>query len=133
MLIEKKSYGQVIQEKPWLAKYNYHSDAHMYGRPVSYYHQVQDMNFARAWQQLQVPARIIRGTNDWIMSDTDNDMIIDILAQAGHEDHQLYRYPGLDHWNMIHESALDSFQGKPGRWEDGISQIIIDFAWEMVE
>jgi pimeloyl-ACP methyl ester carboxylesterase len=132
MLIEKKSYRQVINEKPWLAEYNYHGDAHMYGRPVSYYHQIQDMNFAEAWHNLKVPVRIIRGTNDWIMSDADNDLIIEILEKNDHQDHQLYRYPGLDHWNMIHETALDSFTGKPGKWEDGISQVIIDFAWEMI-
>jgi len=132
MLIEKKSYAQVIKEQPQLAHYNYHAPAHMYGRPVEYYHQVQDFNFAQGWQELKAPVRIIRGTNDWIMSDADNDLIIEILENSGHKDHQLYRYPGLDHWNMIHEKAQDSFEGKPGKWEDKISQIIIDFAWEML-
>ncbi len=132
MLIQKKSYAQVIKEQPQLATFNYHDAAHMYGRPVSYYHQVQDFNFAEAWQTLKAPVRIIRGTNDWIMSDEDNDMIIDILKAQGHQDHELYRYPGLDHWNMIHEQAKDSFDGKPGKWEDKISQIIIDYTWEML-
>ncbi|MGI9544452.1 MAG: alpha/beta fold hydrolase [Cyclobacteriaceae bacterium] len=131
MLIEKKSYAEVLQEKPWLAKYNYHDPEHMYGRPVSYYHQVQDFNFAKGWQELKVPVRIVRGTNDWIMSDQDNDLIIALLEDQGHQDHQLYRYPGLDHWNMIHEKDIDSFEGKTGTWEDGISQIIIDYAREL--
>ena len=99
---------------------------------VAYYHQVQDFNFAQGWQELKAPVRIIRGTNDWIMSDEDNDMIMDILNAQGHQDHQLYRYPGLDHWNMIHEQPKDSFEGKTGKWEDKISQIIIDYAWEML-
>lgn len=131
MLIEKKSYTQVIREKPFLKSYNYHSPEHMYGRPVSYYHQVQDFNFAKSWKELKVPARIIRGTNDWIMSDDDNDLILEILKSSGHQDHVLYRYPGLDHWNMIHENPIDSFLGKPGKWKDGISQIILEFAWEL--
>lgn len=133
MLIEEKTYAEVIEEKPWLKEYNYHGPAHMYGRPVAYYHQVQDFNFAKAWEELKVPVRIIRGTNDWIMSDQDNDMIIEILESNNHNDHQLYRYPGLDHWNMIHETPEDSFNGNPGRWEDKISQIIIDFAHEMTK
>ena len=132
MLIQKKSYAQVVKEHPHLAEYNYHDDAHMYGRPVAYYHQVQDFNFAQGWQELKAPVRIIRGTNDWIMSDEDNDIIMDILNAQGHQDHQLYRYPGLDHWNMIHEQPKDSFEGKTGKWEDKISQIIIDYAWEML-
>ncbi|MEO1051951.1 MAG: alpha/beta fold hydrolase [Bacteroidota bacterium] len=132
MLIEKKSYAEVIEEKPYLAEYNYHSPAHMYGRPVAYYHQVQDTDFAKAWEEIKVPVRILRGTNDWIMSAEDNYMIMDILDQAGHKDHVLYEYPGLDHWNKIHEKPIDSFQGKPGKWEDKISQIVIDWAWEIV-
>ena len=132
MLIEKKTYAQVISEKPWLKAYNYHSPAHMYGRPVTYYHQVQDFNFARGWEELKVPVRIIRGTNDWIMSDKDNDIIIDILESNNHKDHRLFRYPGLDHWNMVHKTPADSFHGNPGKWEDNISQIVIDFAWELL-
>ena len=133
MLIEKKSYRQVVREQPQLAAYNYHSPEHMYGRPVQYYHEVQDFNFARGWQEIKVPARIIRGTNDWIMSADDNNMIIDILKSHGHQDHQLYVYEGLDHWNKIHEQAIDSYQGKPGKWEDKISQVIIDFAKELAK
>ncbi|WP_185152879.1 serine aminopeptidase domain-containing protein [Fulvivirga aurantia] len=133
MLIEKKSYAEVIREKPHLKAHNYHSEAHMYGRPVAYYHEVQDFNFAKAWEEIEVPVRIIRGTNDWIMSDDDNDMIIDILEANGHKDHELYRYEGLDHWNAIHENPEDSFNGKPGKWEDKISGVIIDFARELAK
>ena len=131
MLIEKKTFAEVLREKPWLSQYNYHDPKHMYGRPVAYYHQVQDFNFARGWQELKVPVRIIRGTNDWIMSEEDNDLIIKLLEANGHKDHLLDHYPGLDHWNMIHEKAIDSFEGKPGIWEDGISQIIVDYAREL--
>ncbi|MEM9855936.1 MAG: PDZ domain-containing protein [Bacteroidota bacterium] len=131
MLIEKKSYAQVIKEQPQLDRYNYHSPNHMYGRPMSYYHQVQDFNFAKGWEELKVPARIIQGTNDWIMSADDNDMIIDILEKNGHQDHKIYRYKNLDHWHMIHEKAIDSYLGKEGRWEDKISQIIIDYTHEL--
>ncbi len=131
MLIEKKSFAEVIREKPELAQYNIHSSEHMYGRPVAYYHQVQDFDFAGAWQKLKVPVRIIRGTNDWIMSDLDNDMIIDILESTGHQDHVLLRYEGLDHWNNIHEKPKDSFERKPGKWEDRISGVIIQYAREL--
>jgi len=131
MLIEKKSYEQVVKEKPHLAEYNYHGPAHMYGRPVAYYHQVQDFNFEKAWQDIEVPVRIIRGTNDWIMSAEDNNMIIDILDTKGHKDHELYRFEGLDHWNAIHEKPIDSFQGQSGKWDDKISQVIIDYAREL--
>ncbi|TRX62639.1 PDZ domain-containing protein [Fulvivirga sp. M361] len=132
MLIKKMSYEEVIQQQPSLKAYNYHSPEHMYGRPVSYYHQVQDFNFSKNWEELKVPARIIYGSNDWIMTANDNDMIMDILENTGHKDHKLIILEGVDHWNMVHEKALDSYQGKTGTWDDKISQTVIDAAWELI-
>lgn len=128
MLIEKKSYQQVIAQSPLLAEYNYHSAAHMYGRPVSFYHQMQDFNFAGEWQKLTAAARIRWGTNDWIMSEYDIDMIDTLLAEKGHEDYEILKVPGLDHWDTIHDSALNSFQGKPGQWSEALPQQLVDWA-----
>ncbi len=132
MLVQKKSYADIIDEYPALDEANYHGPYHMYGRPMEYYHQLQDFNFAKEWESLKVPIRIRWGTNDWIMSEFDNDMIVDVLERNGHTNHELYKYPGLDHWSTIHESSLNSFTGKPGVWEDKISQQVIDWAKEIV-
>ena len=132
MLIQKKTFKEVIDEYPAIKKYNYHSSRHMYGRPLEYYQQLQDFDLAGEWEKAQVPVRIMRGTNDWIMSSFDNNMIIDVLKKSGHQDHILYEYEGLDHWNTLHDSPKKSFEGKPGRWEDNISQIIVEWAREIV-
>lgn len=131
MLIEKKTYQEVVDAYPALSDYNYHSAAHMYGRPVQYYQQLQDFDLAGQWEKLKVPVRILRGTNDWIMSSFDNKMIIEVLERNGHQDHILHEYPGLDHWNTIHESPKNSFEGKPGKWDEGTVNIIIEWAQEM--
>ncbi|QSE99227.1 alpha/beta fold hydrolase [Fulvivirga lutea] len=131
MLILKKSYGEIIDEYPALAEYNYHSPNHMYGRPMEYYHQLQDYDLAGEWERLKAPVRILRGTNDWIMSDFDNDMIIEVLEKAGHKDHELVRYKDLDHWNTIHESPDNSFFGKPGTWDPKMAELVVNWAREM--
>ena len=131
MLIQNQSYKEVVDRYPALAQYNYHGARHMYGRPVEYYQQLQRYNLAAEWEKIKVPVRILRGTNDWIMSAYDNDMIIQVLKRSGHKDHLLYEYPGLDHWNTIHESAKDSFDGKPGQWDEGTIDIIVDWAREL--
>jgi pimeloyl-ACP methyl ester carboxylesterase len=132
MLIQKKTYQEVVDEYPALKKYNYHSAQHMYGRPVEYYQQLQDLNLASEWGKIKAPVRIMRGTNDWIMSSFDNKMIIDVLKKNDHKDYVLYEYQGLDHWNTIHKTAKDSFEGKPGKWEDNISMQIVNWARELV-
>lgn len=131
MLIEKKTYGQVVDNYPALREFNYHGEAHMYGRPMAYYHQLQDFDLAGEWAKLQVPVRILRGTNDWIMSAEDNQMIMEVLARNGHKDHMLHEYEGLDHWNTIHTSPKDSYEGKPGKWDENTVTLIIDWAREI--
>lgn len=131
MLIKKKTYQEVVNEYPALAEFNYHSAAHMYGRPVQYYQQLQDFDLAGEWEKLKVPVRILRGTHDWIMSSFDNKMIIEVLKRNGHQDHLLHEYPGLDHWNTIHESPKNSFEGKEGKWDEGTINLIVGWAQEM--
>lgn len=133
MLIEGKSYEEVIKENPALADYNYHGPRHMYGRPVEYYQQLQQFDLAGEWAKVKVPVRILYGSNDWIMSEFDNRMIIDVLDRMGHEDHELLIYSGLDHWNTIHEKPEDSFSGKPGKWDPKVPEIVIDWAKYMVQ
>ena len=132
MLVMGKSYEEAIRENPSLADYNYHGPRHMYGRPVAYYQQLQQFDLAGQWEKVKVPVRIMYGANDWIMSEFDNRMIMDVLDKAGHDDHELLVYPGLDHWNTIHDSPDDSFNGKPGLWDEGVPQQIVDWATEMV-
>lgn len=131
MLIEEKTYADVIRETPLLAEHNYHGPAHMYGRPTSFYHQMQDFDVAGNWQKLKAPVRIRWGTNDWIMSEYDNDIIMKVLEAAGHPNAQLYKYPGMDHWATIHESAKNSFTGQPGVWEDRISGQLVEWAKDL--
>ena len=131
MLIEKRSYEDIVHQYPAIAKYNYHPPHHMYGRPLSYYQQLQDYDLAGEWQKIKVPVRILWGTNDWIMSEFDNDMILKVLERAGHTDHKLVKYPGLDHWNTIHTKPEDSYFGQPGEWDPEMAELVIGWLKEL--
>ncbi|MGB3464697.1 MAG: alpha/beta hydrolase, partial [Cyclobacteriaceae bacterium] len=133
MLIKKRSFENILEDNPTCKKYHRQGLNHMYGRPMEYYHQVQDFNFAKNWEEVKVPVRVRWGTNDWIMTENDNDMIMEVLDESGHKDHKLYKYEKLDHWSTIHPDYSSSFNFKPGKWEDKISQQIINWAWEIVK
>ncbi len=133
MLVEGKSYAEIMQSRPGIKPYMYHSPNHMYGRPLRYYQQVQAFDFASQWASLKAPIRILRGEHDWIMSYADNEMIMDLLDAVGHEDHRLHVYPGLDHWNTIHDSPDDSYHGNPGKWDPKLPALVIEWIREMVE
>lgn len=132
MLIKKRSFEDILEENPVYKKHHRQGLNHMYGRPMAYYHQVQDFNFAKEWENIKVPVRIRYGTNDWIMTENDNDMIISVLKMSGNNNHKLYKYKDLDHWSTIHPDYKSSYTFKPGKWEDKISQQIIDWAWEII-
>lgn len=133
MLIKKKSFESILKDNPTYAQYHRQGLNYMYGRSMKYYHQVQDFNFAKEWENLKVPVRVRWGTNDWIMTENDNDMIMYVLDSQGHKDHELYKYKDLDHWSTIHPDYENSFNFKPGKWEDKISRQTIDWAWEMIQ
>lgn len=131
MLIQKKSYADVVDEQPLLADYNYHANAHMYGRPVAFYHQMQDFDVAGNWQRLSVPVRIRWGSSDWIMSEADNHMIMQALEKAGNTNAELLITPGLDHFDTIQPSMEASFRGDAGRWEEDIGEQLVTWAQEL--
>jgi len=132
MLIKKRSFEDILKDNPTYKKYHRQGLNHMYGRSMKYYHQVQDFNFAKNWEDVKVPLRVRWGTNDWIMTENDNDMIMAILDANKHKNHKFYKYKGLDHWSTIHPDYSSSFNFKPGKWEDKISQQIIDWSWEII-
>jgi pimeloyl-ACP methyl ester carboxylesterase len=132
MLIKKRNFSDILDDNPNYKKYHRQGLYHMYGRSMKYYHQVQDFNFAKHWEAVKVPVRIRWGTNDWIMTENDNDMIISVLKNAGNANHKLFKYQDLDHWSTLHPNHSNSFNFKPGKWEDKISQQIIDWAWEIL-
>lgn len=133
MLNLKQSYQQVIEQYPAIEADNYHGPNHMYGRPMAFYHQLNEFDIPGAWEQIKVPVRIRWGTNDWIMSESDNDMIIDILKANGHKDHQLLKVDGLDHWQAIHPDAKSSFNGQTGQWDNQISGVIVGWIKELIQ
>ncbi len=103
----------------------------MYGRPMEYYHQLQDFDFAGEWQELKVPVRIRWGKDDWIISEPDNDMIFETHTTNGDTDVELVKPEDLDHWATIHPTAINSFIGKLGKWKKHISGQIIDWINEL--
>ena len=41
---------------------------HLYGRPLAFYEQLQDLNLAATWSGVKVPTLVLHGQFDWIMS-----------------------------------------------------------------
>jgi pimeloyl-ACP methyl ester carboxylesterase len=81
--------GQVIAQHPEWKSLWYDTPEGQYGRPAAFYQQLQALNLGEAWQKVNEPVLVIRGTGDNIMSRSDSEAIARIVNQV-HPGHARY-------------------------------------------
>jgi pimeloyl-ACP methyl ester carboxylesterase len=76
-LIKNKSIDGILREHPELAELwpEGKDHAHLYGRPLAFYQQLQNLNLAAAWSHVKVPTLVLHGQYDWIMSREDHELM----------------------------------------------------------
>ena len=89
--------AQVIAERPDLKPLWYDEPAHQYGRPARYYQQVQALDIAGAWSEVDVPVLVIYGQYDWIMSREDQDLIVTTVNRRREGLARLIVVPRMSH------------------------------------
>ncbi len=75
-LNQRMTPGEVIRRHPQLRNVWGDLPQHQYGRPASFYHQLQQLNLAAAWGKVDLPVLAIHGEYDWIMSREDHELIV---------------------------------------------------------
>jgi len=112
-LINGKSPAEILARNPELAAVWAGNGDELYGRPHRYYHQLQHLNLAQAWSQVNAPTLVMHGEFDWIMSEHDHRMIADLVntnrpgaatfVSVSHADH------GLANAGSYQDSFSDHF------------------------
>ena len=76
-LIKNQSIEVILRERPELTELcpEGKDHVHLYGRPLAFYQQLQKLNLAAAWSRVKVPALILQGQFDWIMTREDYELI----------------------------------------------------------
>jgi len=96
-LMKGMTPGQVIAQHPEWKSLWYDSPDGQYGRPAAFYQQLQALNLGEAWQRVDQPVLVIRGTSDSIMSHADSEAIAQIVNQV-HPGHARYlEIDGMTH------------------------------------
>src|SRR5207237_713269 len=69
-LIKGRAVDAILKEQPQLEELwpEGKDHAHLYGRPLAFYEQLQKLNIAAAWSRVKVSTYALRGAYDWIMS-----------------------------------------------------------------
>jgi pimeloyl-ACP methyl ester carboxylesterase len=97
-----------------------------YGRPPTFFQQLQELNLVDAWSHVSVPTLVIHGGQDWIMNRSDKDLIVECVNHGGHKLATFKELPRMDHFFLDHDSMLASFQEKgPKRFDAESASLVL--------
>jgi alpha-beta hydrolase superfamily lysophospholipase len=115
-LIERKTPGDILKEHPeWKSLWHDEPDG-QYGRPASFYQQLQALNLGKVWQEVSAPVLVLHGTADTIMSRADSIAIADTVNRAHPGRAEFLEIDGADHLLASHNKLVNSVVPKMLAW-----------------
>jgi pimeloyl-ACP methyl ester carboxylesterase len=131
-LIKGRPVDDILKEQPQLADLwpEGKDHAHLYGRPLAFYQQLQKMNLAAAWSRVTAPTYALHGEFDWIMSREDHQLIAAYVSANGGEAFA-YEVPKMGHTFQHYLNLVDAFKGKEAPFDPKVISLISD--WLMKE
>ena len=127
-LVKGRRVDDVINDTPQLEELwpEGKDHAHLYGRPLAFYEQLQQLNIAAAWSNVKVSTYALRGAFDWIMSPEDAGLI----ASYVNSNPQLafsYEVPQMGHTFQHYLSLADAFKGKSAPFDPKVTGLLVDW------
>ena len=127
-LIERRSVDEIIKKQPQLAGLwpEGKDHTHLYGRPLRYYEDLQDLNMAALWSRVKVPTYVLRGAFDWIMTREDSELIAAYVNKNG-DLATFYEIPDTGHTFQHYLSLADAFKGKSAPFDPKVIGLLTDW------
>src|SRR5204863_5589855 len=127
-LIKGRPVDDILKEQPQLADLwpEGKDHAHLYGRPLRFYQQLQKLNLAAAWSRVRVPTYVLRGAFDWIMSREDSELISTYVNKNG-DLASFYEIPDTGHTFQHYLSVADAFKGKRAAFDSKVIGLLADW------
>ena len=127
-LVMGRAVDAILKEQPQLEELwpEGKDHAHLYGRPLAFYEQLQKLNIAAAWSRVKVSTYALRGAYDWIMSPEDAGLI----ATYVNTNRQLtfsYEVPQMGHTFQHYLSFGDAFKGKSAPFDPKVTGLLVDW------
>jgi pimeloyl-ACP methyl ester carboxylesterase len=127
-LIRGRSVDDILKEQPQLADVwpEGKDHAHLYGRPLAFYQQLQILNLAAAWSRVKVSTYVLRGAFDWIMTREDSELIAAFVNRNG-DLASFYEIPNTGHTFQHYLSLTDAFKGKHAAFDPKMIGLLADW------
>ena len=127
-LIKGRTVDEILKGQPDLEELwpEGKDHAHLYGRPLAFYEQLQKLNLAAAWSKVDVATYALRGQFDWIMSPQDASLI----ASYVNSNRQLaasYEVPQMGHTFQHFLSFADAFKGKEAPFDPKVTGLLVEW------
>ena len=120
-LLDRQPPQQIFQRRPELKDLWEGDPNHLYGRPVIYYQQLQDLNLMAAWAAVNVPVLALHGEFDWVMSRSDIEMIARLVNNNAPGAAEFAELPATGHTFEHYASEADAYAGKTLPFDDRIA------------
>ncbi len=127
-LIKGRPVDDIVKEQPQLAELwpEGKDHAHLYGRPLAFYQQLQQLNLAAAWSRVKVPTYVLHGAFDWIMTQDDSELIAAYVNKNG-DLASFYEIPNTGHTFQHYLSLADAFKGKSAPFDPKMIGLLADW------
>jgi pimeloyl-ACP methyl ester carboxylesterase len=134
-LIRGKTIDEIVKEQPELAELwpEGKNLAHLYGRPLAFYQQLQSINLAAAWSRVKVPSLILHGQYDWIMSREDPELMAQWVNVNRPGAARFIEVAQMGHTFQHYLSWADAFAGRSAPFDPKVLRLVIDWLQEQRE
>jgi pimeloyl-ACP methyl ester carboxylesterase len=127
-LIKSRPVDDIVKGQPQLSELwpEGKDHVHLYGRPLAFYEQLQNLNLADAWSRVKAPTYVLRGAFDWIMSREDSELIENYVNRNG-DLASFYEIPNTGHTFQHYLSVADAFKGKRAQFDPNVIGLLTDW------
>jgi hypothetical protein len=127
-LIKGRTIDAILKEQPQLEELwpEGKDHAHLYGRPLAFYQQLQQLNIAAAWSRVKVATYTLRGQFDWIMSPEDAGLIASYV-NANRQLAFSYEVPQMGHTFQHYLNFADAFKGNSAPFDPKVTGLLVDW------
>ena len=129
ILIDKKTLGDVWRRWPDQKEPTQGlnlDENHIATRSMGFFHELQELNLARAWQESSGAVLALYGEYDWVTAEQDHRLIADIVNARTPGAGTSITLPRVDHGFTRHASLQDSFRALGrGEWAADVPETVL--------
>jgi pimeloyl-ACP methyl ester carboxylesterase len=121
-LLERRSPHEIFAAQPQLKVFWEGADDQQYGRPITYYQQLQDLDLMSAWSSVRVPVLALHGEYDWIMSRSDFELLVNLVNHNVPGTAEFVELSHTGHTFEHYASLQEAFSGKQLLFDESVAQ-----------